>query len=210
MTRQRLRAVGFVPAQRPKAKAVNARRSPGAGYELGTLEPPHAMRPDGLLRLQRSYGNTATTALLTHRDPHPLTGFVVQRQPKAPPSGIDQAGKALRDFEAWADDEKKRQNVVDQAAVVGLDPKQAASVQAAAVKIAAFIPTMQGAAAKADPSIASLKTAVTSPRRRSPSCRAETGRTSWRAATSATRVARPWPRRSAWSPRSTRASTSKG
>ena len=160
MTRQRLRAAGIAPAQRPKAKAVNAQRWSGAGYELGTLEPPHAMRADGLLRLQRSYGNSATTALLTHRDPHPLTGFVVQRQPKAPPSGIDQAGKALRDFEAWADDEKKRQNVVDQAAVVGLDPKQAASVQAAAVKIAAFIPTMQGAAAKADPSIASLKTAV--------------------------------------------------
>ena len=84
----------------------------------------------------------------------------MQRQPKSQPNPVDQAGQALRDFEAWADDEKKRQNVVDKAAVVGLDPKQAASVQAAAAKIAAFIPTMQGAAAKADPSIASLKTAV--------------------------------------------------
>ncbi|HSU34259.1 MAG TPA: hypothetical protein VLJ88_01240, partial [Propionibacteriaceae bacterium] len=139
---------------------MSARRSPGTERELDPREPPHAMRPAGLLHLQRTYGNTATTALLTHRDPHPLTGFIVQRQPKAPPSGIDQAGKALRDFEAWADDEKTRQKVVDQAAVVGLDPKQAASVQAAAVKIAAFIPTLQGAAAKADPSIAALKAAV--------------------------------------------------
>jgi hypothetical protein len=64
-------------------------------------------------------------------------------------------------FEAWADDEKKRQNVTDKAAVVGLDPKQAASVQAAAGKIAGYIPTMRAAAAKADPSISSLNTALT-------------------------------------------------
>ena len=84
----------------------------------------------------------------------------MQRQPKSKPNPVDQAGQALRDFEAWADDEKKRQNVIDKAAVVGLDPKQAASVQAAAAKIAGYIPTMQGAADKADPSIASLRTAV--------------------------------------------------
>ena len=51
--------------------------------------------------------------------------------------------------------------MVDQAAVVGLDPKQAASVQAAATKITSFIPTMRAAAVKADPALASLRTAVT-------------------------------------------------
>jgi hypothetical protein len=110
-------------------------------------EPHHAMRASAVLRLQRTFGNAATTAL------------VVQRQPK--PNPVEQAGRALRDFEAWADDEKKRQNVTDKAAVVGLDPKQAASVQAAAAKIASYIPTMQAAASKADPSIASLNTALT-------------------------------------------------
>jgi len=87
--------------------------------------------------------------------------LVVQRQPKSQPNPVEQAGRALRDFEAWADDEKKRQNVVDKAAVVGLDPKQAASVTAAASKIASLIPALQSAAAKADPSVASLQNAVT-------------------------------------------------
>ena len=86
--------------------------------------------------------------------------MVVQRQPKSQPNPGDQAGKALRDFEAWADDEKKRQNVVDEAAVVGLDPKQAASVQAAAATLAGYIPTLRAAAARADPALASLRTAV--------------------------------------------------
>jgi len=164
VARQRLRMNGVAPAQATNGKAVNAHRWPGrvlpGAYESGPAEPLHATHAADLLRLQRTFGNSATTALLTHRDPRPLKVLVVQRQPKAPPSGIDQAGLALRNFEAWADDEKKRQKVIDQAAVVGLDSKQAASVQAAAVKIAAFIPTMQGAAAKADPSIAALKTAV--------------------------------------------------
>jgi len=121
-------------------------------------EPHHAMRASGLLRLQRTFGNAATTSLLTQDQPFGAA-LVVQRQPK--PNPVDQAGRALRDFEAWADDEKKLQNVTDKAAVVGLDPKQAASVQAAAAKIVAYIPTMRSAAAKADPSIAALNTAVT-------------------------------------------------
>ena len=116
----------------------------GLAREHGSEEPLHAMRPAGVLRLQRTVGNAAATALLTRQEPHLATGWVVQRQPKSKPNPVDQAGQALRDFEAWADDEKKRQNVVDKAAVVGLDPKQAASVQAAAVKIAGYIPTMQG------------------------------------------------------------------
>ena len=114
-----------------------------------------------MLRLQRRFGNAATTALLTGTASLPAGALVVQRQPKSPPNPVEVAGQALRDFEAWADDEKKRQNVVDQAAVVGLDPKQAASVQAAATKITSFIPTMRAAAVKADPALASLRTAVT-------------------------------------------------
>jgi hypothetical protein len=117
------------------------------------------MRPAAVLLLQRTVGNAAATALLTRQELQLGTGLVVQRQPKSQPNPVEQAGRALRDFEAWADDEKKRQNVIDKAAVVGLDPKQAASVAAAATKIAGFIPIMQGAAAKADPSIASLQSA---------------------------------------------------
>ena len=148
-----------------KATVGPGRRRPvlmpkGLAREVGADEPLHAMRPAGVLRLQRTVGNAAATALLTRQEPHLAAGWVVQRQPKSKPNPVDQAGQSLRDFEAWADDEKKRQNVTDKAAVVGLDPKQAASVQAAAVKIAGYIPTMQGAADKADPSIASLKTAV--------------------------------------------------
>jgi hypothetical protein len=116
------------------------------------------MRAAGVLNLQRTFGNAAATALLTRQEQHLGAALVVQRQPK--PNPVDQAGRALRDFEAWADNEKKRQNVTDKAAVVGLDPKQAASVQAAAAKIAGYIPTMRAAAAKADPSISSLNTAV--------------------------------------------------
>jgi hypothetical protein len=87
--------------------------------------------------------------------------LVVQRQPKSPPNPVEVAGQALRDFEAWADDEMKRQNVIDQAAVVGLDPKQAASVQAAAKTLTGYIPTMRATAVKADPALASLRTTVT-------------------------------------------------
>jgi hypothetical protein len=83
------------------------------------------MRASSLLRLQRTFGNAATTSLLTPDQPFGAA-LVLQRQPK--PNPVDQAGRALRDFEAWADDEKKLQNVTDKAAVVGLDPKQAASV----------------------------------------------------------------------------------
>jgi hypothetical protein len=119
------------------------------------------MRPAAVLQLQRTVGNAAATALITRQELQLSTGLVVQRQPKSPPNPVDQAGRALRDFEAWADDEKKRQNVIDKAAVVGLDPKQAASVTAAATKIASLIPTLQSAAAKADPSVASLQNAVT-------------------------------------------------
>ena len=148
-----------------KTVAAPGRRRPdlmpkGPARAQSTEEPLHAMRPAGVLRLQRTVGNAAASALLTRGEPHLASGWVVQRQPKSKPNPVDQAGQALRDFEAWADDEKKRQNVVDKAAVVGLDPKQAASVQAAAAKIAGYIPTMQGAAAKADPSIASLKSAL--------------------------------------------------
>jgi hypothetical protein len=140
--------------------AVRARRRPAGlvakARDRGTDEPLHAMRPAAVLHLQRTVGNAAATALITGQELQVGTGLVVQRQPKAQPNPVDQAGRALRDFEAWADDEKKRQNVVDTAAVVGLDPKQAASVAAAATKIAGYIPTMQAAAAKADPSVASL------------------------------------------------------
>ena len=44
--------------------------------------------------------------------------------------------------------------------MVGLDPKQAASVQAAAATLAGYIPTLRAAAARADPALASLRTAV--------------------------------------------------
>ena len=118
------------------------------------------MRPAGVLRLQRTVGNAATTALLTRQQTLLGARPVVQRQPKSQANPADRAGKALRDFEAWADDEKKRQNVVDTAAVVGLDPKQAASVQAAAALLTGYIPTMRTAAAKADPALASLRAAV--------------------------------------------------
>jgi hypothetical protein len=100
------------------------------------------MRAAGVLDLQRTLGNAAATALLTGQDPHPGTRDGVGCAAAAEPSPVDQAGRALQDFEAWAD-EKKRQNVTDKAAVVGLDPKQAASVPAAAGKIAGYIPTMR-------------------------------------------------------------------
>ena len=139
----------------------------GPAREQGSEEPLHAMRPAGVLRLQRTVGNAAATALLT-RAPHLASGWVVQRQPKSKPNPVDQAGQALRDFEAWADDEKKRQNVVDKAAVVGLDPKQAASVQAAAARSPVH-PPMQGAADKADPRSRPSRPPSPWPRRRSPS-----------------------------------------
>jgi hypothetical protein len=170
VTRRHLRAAGVLLAPGPKVMAVRGRRQAslarkGSDRDPGADEPLHAMRPAGLLRLQRTVGNAATTALLGGHGPlYPGTPpllVTVQRQPKAQPNPVDQAGRALRDFEAWADDEKKRQNVVDKAAVGGLDPKQASSVTAAATKIAGYIPTMQAAAAKADPSVASLQTAVT-------------------------------------------------
>ena len=160
MTRRHQRALA---APGPLATATWNRRPPSrlpkdSDRDQIAAEPHHAMRASGLLRLQRTFGNAATTSLLTQDQPFGAA-LVVQRQPK--PNPVDQAGRALRDFEAWADDEKKLQNVTDKAAVVGLDPKQAASVQAAAAKIVAYIPTMRSAAANADPSIAALNTAVT-------------------------------------------------
>ena len=165
MTRRQ--RVAWAPATPVPRLVARNRRPPGLNRKLGphgprgTEEPQHAMTPAGVLRLQRTVGNAAATALLTQHGPRPLMALVVQRQPKAQPNPIDQAGRALRDFEAWADDEKKRQNVVDTAAVVGLDPKQATSVAAAAAKIAGYIPTIKSAAAKADPSLASLQSALT-------------------------------------------------
>ncbi|HEU5484762.1 MAG TPA: hypothetical protein VFU98_07645, partial [Microlunatus sp.] len=112
-----------------------------------------------VLHLQRTIGNTGTTALLTSPTLLTRSALTVQRQPK-PPNPVEQAGRALRDFEAWADDQMKRQNVVDKAAVVGLDPKQASSVRAAAARLAGYAPTMLASANKADPSIASLQSAI--------------------------------------------------
>jgi hypothetical protein len=150
-----------VPSSKVTAYARRSSRSvqQGADRERGADEPPHAVRAAGVLRLQRTSGNAATTAFLTQQAVLG-TGLAVQRQPKSQPNPADQAGKALRDFEAWADDEKKRQNVVDEAAVVGLDHKQAASVQAAAATLTGYIPTLRAAAARADPALASLRTAV--------------------------------------------------
>lgn len=131
-----------------------------AEREPGHAQPLHAASAAGVLRLQRMVGNAATTALLTGTASLSAGALVVQRQPKSPPNPVEVAGQALRGFEAWADDEKKRQNVMDQAAVVGLDPKQATSVQAAAAKITGYIPTIRAAAVKADPALAALRTAV--------------------------------------------------
>lgn len=110
------------------------------------------------MNLQRTYGNRATSALLAGRTIGPSVLLTVQPQPKAP-TPIEKAGQALRDFEGWADDERKRQQVVDKAAVVGLDPKQASSVQAAAVALAGHVATMRAAATRADPSLTTLRTA---------------------------------------------------
>jgi hypothetical protein len=163
MRRRQLRVTSG--AHSLKATGAPARRPLGGGLkagerEPGSSQPAHAATAAGVLRLQRRFGNGATTALLAGHVSLPAGVLVVQRQPKSPPNPVEAAGQALRDFEAWADDEKKRQNVVDQAAVVGLDPKQAASVQAAATKITSYIPTMRAAAVKADPALASLRTAV--------------------------------------------------
>src|SRR6478609_3311338 len=132
---------------------VNApRRSP---------EPHHALRPDGVLALQRTAGNAATVALLTRPSGYVGTGLVVQRKkPKAPPEPTVLAGKQLQGMEAWAETEVKRQRVTDAAAVVGLDPKQAASVRDAAGKLTTYAPTIRAAAGKVDPSITALKSAV--------------------------------------------------
>jgi hypothetical protein len=148
-----------------KATGASARHPLGGGLkaserEPGSSQPPHAATVAGVLRLQRRFGNAATTALLAGKISLPAGALVVQRQPKSPSNPVEVAGRALRDFEAWADDEKKRQNVVDKAAVVGLDPKQATSVQSAAAAVAGYIPTMRAAAARADPAVASLRTAV--------------------------------------------------
>lgn len=137
-------------------------RRPDPKRDPGPEEPAHAVRPAGVLALQRSAGNAATTALLSRPQLYVATGLAVQRQPKAPVDPIKAAGQSLRDFEAWADTEKKRQNVIDTAAVVGLDPRQAASVRDAAAKIAAYAPTVRVSATKVDPSLAALKSASAS------------------------------------------------
>jgi hypothetical protein len=141
-----------------------------ARLEPGPEEPPHALRPAGVLALQRSAGNAATTALLDRPELYAATGLAVQRQPKTPPKTpakppIEVAGDSLRNFEAWADTEKKRQNVIDTAAVVGLDPRQASSVQDAAAKVAAFGPAVRASAGRVDPSIAAITTALDAARK---------------------------------------------
>ncbi|GAA3626422.1 hypothetical protein [Microlunatus ginsengisoli] len=134
----------------------------GSAPSGGSAEPHHAVRPAGVLALQRSAGNAATVALLTRPGAYVGTGLVLQRKtPKAPPpEPTVVAGKQLQGVEAWADTEAKRQHVIDSAAVVGLDPKQAASVREAAAKLTAYAPTIRAAAGKVDPSIAALKSAV--------------------------------------------------
>lgn len=133
-----------------------------SGPEPGSVEPHHALRPAGVLALQRTAGNAATTALLSRPSVFASTGLVVQRKkPKSPPPDPTVlAGQQLRGVEAWAEAEKKRQNVRDTAAVVGLDPRQAASVRDAASRLAKHAPTIRASASNIDPSIAALSSAM--------------------------------------------------
>ena len=148
------------------SETVQAHRhsSRGLAHERGSDpdEPYHAMRQAGVLALQRTAGNAATVALLDQPHRYAGTGLVVQRKtPKPPPDPTKVAGGELRDVEAWAETEKKRQNVRDTAAVVGLDPNRAASVRDAAAKLAAAVPGIKASAANVDPTIAALNSAKT-------------------------------------------------
>jgi hypothetical protein len=58
-------------------------------------EPHHAMRASGLLRLQCTFGNAATTSLLTQDQPFGAA-LVVQRQPDG---GRQDAGEGRRSQE---------------------------------------------------------------------------------------------------------------
>jgi len=148
--RQRARATGKFVAAPIRGRAPRDVRTGPPGL-LHPTEPSH------VVQLQRTCGNAATAALL-RTAAGPLT---IQRQPKKQPADpTEQAGALLRGFEAWASDEKQRQHVVETAAVVGLDPKQAAGISSAAAKLAGYLPTMRKAGATIDPSLASLQQAV--------------------------------------------------
>jgi hypothetical protein len=79
---------------------------------------------------------------------------------KPPPDGAEQAAALLKGVDPWAASEKQRQGVVENAAVVGLDPKQAASIKNAAAKLAAYIPTIRKAVQQLDPALDSLQQAA--------------------------------------------------
>ncbi|HET9649246.1 MAG TPA: hypothetical protein VFP34_13605, partial [Microlunatus sp.] len=120
-------------------------------------EAPRALRPAGVLALQRTAGNAATVQLLSAPHLYSGTGLVLQRKG---PDPVESTGAALRALQDWATGEARRQKVHDAAAVVGLDPKQAASVRQATSRLAAYVPTLRSAGTKFDPALSALKGAV--------------------------------------------------
>jgi hypothetical protein len=81
-------------------------------------------------QLQRTYGNRATAALIAGS-----ASVTVQRDTAgggtAAKDPMHEAGDLLQEVGRWADDEMTKQKVIDAEAVVGLDPKQSASVERA-------------------------------------------------------------------------------
>ena len=145
------------------------RSSPRPGGHDGDYKVGAPLHPAAVLGFLRSHGNAATTTLRAGRARMPTgitgTGWIagaptIQRQvKKPPPDGAQQAAALLKGVDPWAATEKKRQGVVDNAAVVGLDPKQAASIKNASAKLAAYIPAVKKAAQQLDPPLVSLKQA---------------------------------------------------
>lgn len=128
------------PAGQPAAKAT--------GRPRPARIPAVPLSPAMVLQLQRDHGNQATSLML-QRD-----------TPKVAPSPVKEAGALLAGVETWAEEQRDKQKVISTAAVVGLDPKQLASVQQATAKLTALIAPMQASATALDTPFATFKKAM--------------------------------------------------